>query len=579
MLLLAVFAFVAGAGTALSPCVLPILPALLSAGVVGGRRRPLGVAIGLSVTFALTVAGVATLLGGIDKSSNSLRHVAEAVLAAFGLCLLVPVLATRLEAGISRLTGFRPRGFGGDGFVGGLTLGAALGLVYTPCAGPILAAVVSVGAASGSVIAIGTAYALGAGSALLAVGIAGRRLFALIRRLEVARFVQPALGVILIATAAAMTAGADVRFDEFIAAHVPNATLTSWLEASQPVETRLASLRSRQAAVAASRFTPGSSANALPGLQNLGPAPGFVGNQRWFNTPDGRPLSFASLRGRVVLVDFWTYTCINCLRTLPYLRAWDTRYGSRGLTIVGVHTPEFPFEHDAGNVAAAIKRLGIRYPVVQDNGYSTWNAWGVENWPTEFLVDARGRVRYRSIGEGDYAQTEQDIRTLLTEHGVRRLGPRARPKAVVTPSPATTPETYLGSTRAFGWVPRDPTAGLHDFGHVGAPPPQSGFAFRGTWRISTVSATAVKYAEIQGAVLAKNVYLVLGSAGDRPRRVEVLLDGRPIGNRLAGTDVKDGVVVVTSQRLYHLVSLPAEQLHSLTVRVAPGVSGFAFTFG
>jgi thiol-disulfide isomerase/thioredoxin len=285
----------------------------------------------------------------------------------------------------------------------------------------------------------------------------------------------------------------------------------------------------------------------------------------------------SSLRGRVVLVDFWTYTCINCLRTLPYLEAWNASYGPRGLTIVGVHTPEFAFEHEAGNVADAIGRLGIRYPVVQDNEYGTWNAYGNQSWPADYLIDASGQVRYVAIGEGEYDKTESAIRALLAQAG-SAVGAKSHPKGIVTPSEETTPETYLGTARAQGWI-ASPVRGVHDYG---APPASLGlsrFAYSGTWDIAAQPARALSGAGIDAEVQAKNVYLVLASAGRRPRPVRVLLDGRPIPAALAGADVHGGVVTVTGERLYALVSLAQGERHRLTLRLASGVTGYSFTFG
>jgi thiol-disulfide isomerase/thioredoxin len=315
-------------------------------------------------------------------------------------------------------------------------------------------------------------------------------------------------------------------------------------------------------------------------LPVLGKAPEFTGNQRWFNTPGGRPLTLAGLRGRVVLVDFWTYTCINCIRTLPYMRAWDAAYRSRGLTIVGVHTPEFQFEHDAGNVRDAIAQNRLRYPVAQDNDYKTWNAWGNQYWPADYLVDAKGRVRYVHFGEGDDKRTEAAIRSLLAEAGAESLGADAKVGPTLTPGHDATPETYLGSARAQGWLPATPVNGTHDF-HGPGPIPfrRSRFAFTGRWRIDDESATAVSGAIVDAHVVGKAVYLVLSSAGDRPRALRLELDGKPIRAADAGADVHGGAVTVRAQRLYRLVSLPRTEDHRLRLRFAPGISGYAFTFG
>jgi cytochrome c biogenesis protein CcdA/thiol-disulfide isomerase/thioredoxin len=579
MLLLTAFALLAGAGTALSPCVLPMLPALLSAAGSGGRRRPVGVVIGLVVTFAVTIVGLSSVVGGVGLGAGALRYVAVAALAGFGLAMALPALGDRLEAALSRIARLGPR-TRGDGLVSGLAVGAALGFVYTPCAGPILAAVISVGAASSRAFVVGIAYALGTGAALLALALGGRRVLDAIRARGRGPGLQRALGAVMVLTAVVMATKLDVRLDQQIAAHLPDVSLTAALEDSGTVKRRLTELRPRSRfAIAQDRAASSAPAAAAAStLPALGPAPDFARTQRWFNTPGGARLSMAGLRGRVVLIDFWTYTCINCLRTLPYLEAWDARYRSQGLTVVGVHSPEFSFEQDAGNVADAIRRLGVRYPVVQDNELATWQAWGNDAWPSEYLVDASGQVRHVQVGEGDYAGTEAAIRALLAAAGAR-LGPGARPRGVVTPSLEATPETYLGAARAARWAPGPPTPGSHRF----ASPPRhlgpSRFAYSGSWRITGESATAGAGAGIDAQVTARDVYLVLSSAAGRPRRVQVRLDGRPVGAGRAGADVHAGAVTVRGERLYTLVSLPSDQTHRLALRFEPGVSGYAFTFG
>jgi cytochrome c biogenesis protein CcdA/thiol-disulfide isomerase/thioredoxin len=595
MLVLLGFAVLAGAGTALSPCVLPVLPALLSAGSVGGRRRPLGIVLGLSITFTVTIVGVAQVVDGVGLGSDPLRDVAIVVLLAFGVALLMPGLAARIEAPLSRLARFGPRSRG-DGFRSGLLVGAALGFVYTPCASPILAAVISVSAATGKTIAIALAYAAGSAIVLLALTLGGRRLFDRVRKAGRGPQLQRLMGAIMILTALAIATNLDVNFDQFIARHIPDVNLTASLECSSAVTGRLHQIsghRPKFAPANGSSACGGSTASvgaapanasqasllkAAHGLEDLGTAPEFTDTQKWFNTPRGKPLSLASLSGRVVLVDFWTYTCINCIRTLPYLKAWDASYRKDGLTIVGVHTPEFSFEHDAANVANAIGQYGLRYPVVQDNEMGTWNAYGNEYWPADYLIDATGEVRYATFGEGDYAQTETAIRALLAEAG-GDVGAKSHPRDVVVPSRQATPETYLGSARAQGWV-NGPKPGVHNYG---APPSDApglnDFAYSGTWNVAEQPATALAGAGVDVEFQAKDVYLVLSSPGGTPRRVQVLLDGRPIAAAQAGADVHGGAVTVRGQRLYTLVSLPRAERHRLSLRFASGVSGYAFTFG
>jgi cytochrome c biogenesis protein CcdA/thiol-disulfide isomerase/thioredoxin len=564
MALLIVFAFVAGAGTALSPCVLPVLPALLSAGAAGGRRRPLGIVVGLAVTFTIAIVALGSLIDGVGLADGLVRDLAVVVLAGFGIALLVPAIGDRIEAALSRLHRFGPKG-GGEGFRSGVAVGGALGFVYAPCAGPILAAVISVGAtqgASAELVAVGLAYATGSALVLLALAYGGRRVAERVRRAGRGPVLQQALGAVMVATAIAVAADLDVRFQTALADDFPDVVVnpTRALEESGAVEDRLADLRGRP------RFESKESAREDPvALPVLGTAPDFQDTGEWFNTA---PLSLGRLRDRVVLIDFWTYTCINCLRTLPHLKAWDRRYRDRGLTIVGVHTPEFGFERDAGNVRRAVDQNGLRYPVVQDNDYGTWEAWGNQYWPAKYLIDARGKVRYTHFGEGAYDATEEAIRALLAERGSGALGARSRAKGIAAAPGVRTPETYLGFERAQGFVPSLPVPGTRRYPGPGGALPPNAFSLAGTWSVGPESATAVSGARLDARFKASKVYLVLGSRDGRPRELQVELDGRPYRE-----------VTVREQRLYTLVSLPRVQDRTLTLRVPPGVTGYAFTFG
>jgi cytochrome c biogenesis protein CcdA/thiol-disulfide isomerase/thioredoxin len=570
------FALLAGAGTALSPCVLPVLPALLSAGASGGRRRPVGIALGLAATFAVTIVGLASVIDGVGLGPGATRTLAVVVLIAFGVVMALPRLAARLEAPLARLQRLGPRGRG-DGFVSGLVVGAALGFVYAPCAGPILAAVIAVGAASSRTIPVGLAFAAGSALVLLALSLGGRALAGRLRGAARGPGLQRALAGVLVLTGVAMATNLDVRFQSAIADHLPAAVVnpTHDLETSHAVSGRLQSLRGRPHFAVASRDR--AAGVAEPALPRLGTAPDFTGTQRWFNTPGGRPLTLKSLRGRVVLIDFWTYTCINCLRTLPYLEAWDARYRQAGLTIVGVHSPEFPFEREAGNVAGAIHREGIRYPVAQDNKLATWQAWGNQYWPAEYLIDATGQVREAHFGEGDYDKTEMAIRSLLREAGDGDPGAMARPRGALHPTAQATPETYLGLARAQRFDP-PPSSGTKSY-VAPADLRTSHFALSGTWREDAESATAVSGAAIDASVVGKDVYLVLSPPSAGAGTLAVELDGRPITAARAGDDVHGGVVRIDRQRLYHLVSAPKAEHHRLTLRASPGVGAYAFTFG
>jgi cytochrome c biogenesis protein CcdA/thiol-disulfide isomerase/thioredoxin len=586
MLILMGFAVIAGAATAITPCVLPVLPALLSASAVGGRRRPVGIVLGLAVTFTITIAGLASVIDGVGVADGTVRTIGIAVLLGFGLMLLWPRLTARVEAPLYRLTRLGPR-TRGDGFWSGVIVGGSLGFLYAPCAGPILAAVVSVSASQGSsfeILAIAIAFSMGSAAVLLVFALGGRRTLERIRKAGRGPALQRAVGVVMIATAGLMAADLDVRFQTALADHFPSFLVnpTSAIEESGAVERRLADLRGEP------RFreqVPGGTTRASlrndgprSNLPVLGEAPEFTDNQRWFNTGD-RPLTLRGLRGRVVLIDFWTYTCINCIRTLPVLRAWHERYRRRGLSIVGVHTPEFDFEKDAGNVERAIQQNHLRYAVAQDNEFGTWNAWGNQYWPAKYLIDSRGRVRYAHFGEGSYGETEAAIRSLLQEAGAKRLGSEVRVQAETAARGVSTPETYLGSERAEGFLPAEPVAGERRYPVLRRRLPQDGFALTGTWEVGPESARAVRDSSLRVRFGARRVFLVMSSAGGAPRRVRVFLDGRPVSARVAGADAPGGVVTVRGQRLYRLVSLPRVERRELELRMGAGVSAYAFTFG
>src|SRR4051794_28756106 len=416
MVLLMLFAFVAGLGPARPPWVLPVLPIALSAGATGGSRRPLGVVTGLALSFTFATVALVYVIHALGLPDDLLRKIAIAGLIGFGVALAVPAVGDRLEARLSRIAGRgRRAGADGDGFASGLLLGASLGLVYAPCAGPILAGVITLSASqtfTAGRLATALAYGVGSALALYVLMLGGRRL---VRRLSRGSGrVQQGLGVVMAVVGVLMLVNLDTRFQNAIASDLPSFLVnpTGGIEKSGTVSKQLARVR-------------GSHARAESAdLRRLGPAPEIRGTQRWFNTPGGRPLTLAGLRAqhRVVLIDFWTYTCINCIRTLPKLKAWDARYRRDGLTIIGVHTPEFPFEKDAGNVAAAIHQDGLRYPVAQDNDNATWDAYSNAYWPAEYLIDATGQLRHVHFGEGDYDQTERAIRALLAESGRSRLG-------------------------------------------------------------------------------------------------------------------------------------------------------------
>lgn len=584
MALLILFGFIAGAATALSPCVLPVLPIALSAGATGGRRRPLGIVAGLAVSFTFATVALVYVISALGLPNDFLRKLAIVVLLGFGVTLMIPPLAARLEAWMSRFAGragvARSRG---DGFWSGTAVGVSLGLVYAPCAGPILAGVITVSASqsfSAGRLAVALSYGIGSAVVLYFLMLGGRKVVAPLARRGIG--LQIAMGAVMVVVALAMLRDYDIRFQNTIASDLPSFLVnpSESLEDSASAKSALVDLRGEGNHGIGSEATgaaPEADAEGKLKLPVLGTAPEFVGNERWFNTPGDRPLTLSGLRGRVVLVDFWTYSCINCIRTLPYLKAWDAKYRKDGLTIVGVHTPEFPFEREADNVEEAIDTNGIGYPVAQDNEQATWNAYANQYWPAEYFIDAQGRVRHVHFGEGEYGEKEQVIRDLLAEAGKRVQDRDVSVKAVVPSKAVTTPETYLGAARAERFTNPMLSPGRHDFSAPAALPADE-FAFRGPWDIALDSATAGRGAALDLRFGARRVYLVLGSPG-RERRVRVLLDGRPIAAADAGSDVRGGAVTVSSQRLYNLVDLPRVEDHVLELIPEAGVMGYAFTFG
>jgi len=568
--LLVLFGFVAGAATALSPCVLPVLPVALAAGATGGRRRPLGVVTGLVVSFTFATVALVYLLSALGLPDKLFRTLAIVVLGIAGVVLIVPGAAARVEAWIARVVPRAPARVNGEGFGSGVVLGLSLGLVYAPCAGPILAGVITVSASqdfTAGRLAVALAYSAGSAVVLYALMLGGRRLTAPLARRS--GTFQQAMGVVLLVVAVVMATELDIRFENRIAADLPAILVnpSKDLEDASATRERLADLRGGRAGTVAEAATRSDGGKRLA---VLGPAPEITDTQRWWNTPGNRPLTLRSLRGRVVLIDFWTYSCINCIRTLPALRAWDARYRGDGLTIIGMHAPEFPFERDAGNVGRAIERNGLRYPVAQDNDFATWSAYGNQYWPAKYLIDARGRVRYVHFGEGGYDRTERAIRALLEEAGRGRLG-RTAAARVETPHGVETPESYLGAERAERFLNGAIEPGSHDYrlsGDAIAALPPAHLAYEGRWRITGSHATAAgSDSRIHLNFSASRVFLVLGARGG-PHAVRVDLDGR-----------RRGTVVVRGNRLYELVRLPRPGRHRLALTLAPGTEAYAFTFG
>ncbi|MDQ2982527.1 MAG: cytochrome c biogenesis protein DipZ [Actinomycetota bacterium] len=545
MLVLIGIGFLAGLITALSPCVLPVLPLLLAGGASSGSRsRPYAIVAGLVLSFTFFTLAGAWLLNLFGLPQDLLRNLAIVLLLLLAATLLVPRLAFLLERPLLPLT---RRRVGTDR--SGLVLGMSLGLVFVPCAGPVLAAMTAVSASGQigrSTIVVTSSYALGAALPMLAFAIGGQRLASGLRLLRThAEATRRTAGVVLGLTAVAIALGVDRHFTTALPGYT--ASLQNRIERSSVAQKELRKLRSGGVAQAAA---------ADPGAR----APEFRGIVRWLNTPGGAPLSLAKLRGKVVLVDFWTYSCINCLRALPHLKAWDDAYRKDGLVIIGVHTPEFAFERVPSNVSSAVRRLGIRYPVALDNGYRTWNAYQNEYWPAEYLIDRTGQIRHTHFGEGEYGETESAIRRLL---GERVHTPRT---AIVdtAPSEVTTPESYLGYVRIerfHGRLVEDRVAQYRFPRSL----PIDGLAYAGAWRVEPARIVAGRNARLRLRFRARAVYLVLAGRGS----VAALVDGHRLRT----------VRVAETPRLYTIASNPRRRSGLLELRFSPGLSAYSFTFG
>ena len=540
MLLLLAVGFVAGVVTALSPCVLPVLPIVLAGGATG--RRPVAIVAGIVVSFTVFTLFAAWLLDLLGLPDDLLRNLAIALLFLVAATLLVPQVAQWLARPLQFLTRRRAGDLGG-----GFLLGASLGLVFVPCAGPVLAAVTVIAARREvglDSVLLTLAYAAGAAVPMLAIAFTGARAARAFR--AHAETIRRVSGVLVGAAALAIALGVDRNLQTAIPGYTE--ALQQRFERSGAAQRELRELTGGR--------DPEAAAAGGVGLEDYGRAPEFRGISRWLNS---EPLTLAELRGRVVLIDFWTYSCINCLRTLPYIRAWDERYRAAGLTIVGVHSPEFAFEREEANVRENVRKLRVRYPVALDNDFATWGAWHNQYWPAKYLIDRDGRVRYFHFGEGEYDETEEAIRTLLG-----RDAPPASGLADESPRGLVTPESYLGFERldrngGEPVVENEPHAYTFPRGLE-----ENELAFGGVWTVEDERAVAGLAAGLRLRYRARDVFLVLTGTGT----VEVLVDGRP-----------ERTVPVRGDRLYTLVERPRLGNHLLELRFGQGVAAYAFTFG
>ncbi len=565
-MLIFLLSYLGGVLTILSPCVLPVLPFIFMRADQSFFRSGLPVLLGMAITFTLlasfAVAGGAWLV----EVSQYGRYLALLLLALLGATLIFPAVSAWLMRPLVALGGrIQQQADQKASVKGSLLLGVAVGFLWAPCAGPILGLVLAGAALQGVNFYSALLLLFFAAGAITSLGLAlfaGERVLRLLKHgLGGEEWLRRGLGVIVVTCVVAISLGWDVRFlskFSFLStAGIEQKLLDQYVPA--PVAARAAD-------------------------QQM--APSLRGATHWLNAA---PLDNEMLRGKVVLVDFWTYSCINCLRTLPYLKAWDEKYRALGLVIVGVHAPEFGFEFDLKNVEKAVRELGIRYPVALDNQYVIWNAYQNRYWPAHYLIDAQGRVRHQHFGEGAYEETELMIQSLLKEAGQgTALGKKlanvaTTGVAVASAEGRKSPETYLGYSRQENWsslqrVKRDELA------RYTLPPKLKldHWAVQGNW---VVSQQAVESTGLNDKIVyrfqGRDLHLVLGSRDGKAVRFKVLLDGEAPGPD-RGLDIDaQGNGVIQGERLYQLVRQNGElkERTFLIEFLDEGAQAFAFTFG
>jgi len=594
---LLVLAYLGGVLTILSPCILPVLPFVFARAGQSFTRSALPMLAGMAITFAL-VAMLVTVGGSWAVHANQYgRYVALAILALFGLTLLLPRFADRImqpfvSAG-ARISASAEQADATPSVLSSVLLGIGTGLLWAPCAGPILGLVLTGAALHGADVgtfALLLAYALGSATSLALALLVGGRLFVLMKRsLGAGEWVRRGLGVAVLVAVVAIALGADTGWLAQVSTASTNRIEQSLVERigaetankDDSIDSVITRTDTGNAMMPKAVATANESALPPPVEGTLPPLDGAV---EWLNSP---PLTAAGLRGKVVVVDFWTYSCVNCLRTLPYVRAWYEKYKDQGLVVIGVHAPEFAFEKDIDNVKRAVKDLKVDYPVAIDNNYAIWRAFQNQYWPAHYFIDAEGRIRHHHFGEGEYAESEEIIKQLLAEAGTKQVAsgivqPDAGGIALAPENAMQSPETYIGYDRAENFA----SSAVRDREHEYSIPTslsQNQWGLGGTWTVADENA---KLARAGGRIAfrfhARDVNLVLGPSPDgKPVKYKVTLDGKaPGANR--GVDVSaEGSGEVTSQRLYQLLRVQGD-VADRTFEIEfldPGVEAFAFTFG
>jgi cytochrome c biogenesis protein CcdA/thiol-disulfide isomerase/thioredoxin len=569
---LIILSYLGGVLTILSPCILPVLPFVFARADKPFLRSGLPLLVGMAATFAL-VASLAAVGGGWAVQANQIgRYVALAVLALFGVTLLFPHLAdvlTRPLVGLGNRLSQDTQGR--DDIGASLLLGVATGLLWSPCAGPILGLIFAGaalhGANAGTTFLL-LAYALGSATALATALFLGNRVFAAMKKsLGAGEWVRRGLGALVLVGVVAIAFGLDTKV----------LSQLSFLNTSRIEQGLLDGGMNRNA-------SDQRTVNGPPPV--IGQMPPLDGATTWLNSP---PLTAEQLRGKVVLVDFWTYSCINCLRSLPYVRAWAEKYRDQGLVVIGVHAPEFAFERDLNNVRNAVRDLHVTYPVAIDNERAIWRAFHNQYWPAHYFIDAHGRIRYQHFGEGDYPYSERVIQALLREAGQTDV-----PSDIVNPnatgeqaaadlSVMGSPETYIGYGRAQHFASLQDARDRAAVFTTPAMLSLNQWGLIGNWtRVSEHATLNAVGGAIRFRFRARDLHLVLGPAADgHAVRFRVLLDGAAPG-AAHGVDVDaNGDGVVRENRLYQLIRQPGPVTdHTFEIQfLDPGVQAFSFTFG
>ncbi|MGH0053894.1 MAG: cytochrome c biogenesis protein DipZ [Sphaerochaetaceae bacterium] len=571
MALLAFFAFLSGIVTILSPCILPVLPIVLT-GSIGGKRKPFGVVVGFIASFSVFTLALSAIVQVLGIPADTLRIVAVVIITMFGLALVIPKLYMLFEIALSRM--IRTKGSSErKGFIGGLLTGVSLGLVWTPCVGPIMASVISLAVSQqvdGGAVLIVAAYSLGTSIPMFALMAGGRKLLNRFPRLSMkTAAIQRIFGLIMIVTGLMIAVGADRRFQTLVLEAFPQ--YGSGLTTFENTEVVRNALDKRSGdSVKGNLFVWGDAPENAQ-LEDFGMAPPLVAGGPWINTD--APITMEALRGKVVLVDFWTYSCVNCVRTLPYLRDWYDAYSDKGLEILGIHSPEFPFERNINNVRKAVEELNVTWPVVLDNDFAQWNVYNNRFWPAHFFIDSKGVIRYFHFGEGSYEESEEVIRKLLKEAGADLT--ESRESFVSENFGKRTPETYLGYARQESLVPENaPHDQLMQFQFADAL--QSGeWSLDGEWIIRNDFIEIDGFGGLELSFEGKDIYLVAEPL-DENSSIDVEIDGMP-GRDTA--DVKDGVLKPQESRLYHLSSFEESSEHMLKLKIEGQVRLYTFTFG